>query len=234
MVISTRQGSSRLDRAEWQATCLPMWASGVLNADGDPPALFVNSYSEVSPDGRAHYPVVAAKLARMHAQEPSLTPEDVHKVTTRTLVSVGDDDQVRLEHAIGLYRTVPDCELAVVPGASHGLLVEKPKLCNAIIIDFLSAEPIATLAPIRRLSRPSNQAHGHGHLPDRSRSTDLSRGQIRAVTTRSVRVGCVLTNGCLRVGPGDTSSARSSANLTGQGLSVSSAWQLGTRPASPP
>jgi pimeloyl-ACP methyl ester carboxylesterase len=132
------------------------WASSVLDADDDPPAYFVDSYSEVSPDGRVHYPIVAAKLARMHAEEPSLTPDDLHKVTTRTLVMVGDDDEVRLEHAIEMYRAIPDCELAIVPGTSHGLLVEKPALCNRLILDFLTNEPIATLAPIRRATRPSN------------------------------------------------------------------------------
>jgi hypothetical protein len=53
----------------------------VLDADDDPPAFFVGSYSEVSPDGHAHYPIVAAKLARMHAEEPLLTREDVHRLT---------------------------------------------------------------------------------------------------------------------------------------------------------
>ncbi len=126
------------------------WASGVLDADDEPPTFFVDSYSEVSPDGRAHYPIVAAKLARMHAEEPSLTPEDIHGLTTRTLVMVGDDDEVTLEHAIDLYRAVPDAELAVIPGTSHGLLVEKPDLSNSIIISFLTTEPVPTLAPIRR------------------------------------------------------------------------------------
>ena len=41
-------------------------------------------------------------------------------------------------------------ELAVVPGTSHGLLVEKPELCDRIILDFLEGEAVATLAPIRR------------------------------------------------------------------------------------
>jgi pimeloyl-ACP methyl ester carboxylesterase len=132
------------------------WGSGVLDADDDPPEFFVNSYSEVSPDGRAHHPIVAAKLARMHAEEPSLTLEELHRVATRTLVMVGDDDEVRLEHAIELYRAVPDCELAILPGTSHGLLVEKPGLSNTIIIDFLTTEPIPTLAPIRRKRPPSS------------------------------------------------------------------------------
>jgi pimeloyl-ACP methyl ester carboxylesterase len=62
----------------------------------------------------------------------------------------GDDDEVRLEHAVEMYRALPDGELAVVPGTSHGLLVEKPELCNQIILDFLEGEAVATLAPIRR------------------------------------------------------------------------------------
>ena len=132
------------------------WASGVLDAADDPPEFFVNSYSELSPDGREHYQVVAAKLVRMHTEEPSLTAEELKAVASRTLVMVGDDDEVRLEHAIAMYRAIPDCELAVVPGTSHGLLVEKPTLCNGMILDFLSTEPVATLAPIRRLSRSSS------------------------------------------------------------------------------
>ena len=45
---------------------------------------------------------------------------------------------------------LPDAELAVVPGTSHGLLVEKPGLCNLMITEFLTKEPVPTFAPIRR------------------------------------------------------------------------------------
>ena len=126
------------------------WLPGVLDDDADPPPFFADNYREVSPDGRAHYPIVAAKLAQMHAQEPSLSVEDLKSITARTLVMVGDDDQVQLEHAIAMYRAVPSCELAIVPGTSHGLLVEKPTLCNWMIVDFLGHEPVPTVAPIRR------------------------------------------------------------------------------------
>ena len=44
----------------------------------------------------------------------------------------------------------PDAELAIVPGTSHGLLVEKPMLCNLMIVDFLTSDPVRTMAPIRR------------------------------------------------------------------------------------
>ncbi|HEY4727416.1 MAG TPA: alpha/beta hydrolase, partial [Actinomycetes bacterium] len=81
---------------------------------------------------------------------PTLTSEDLGAITCRTLVMLGDDDEVRLEHAIEMYRSLPSGELAVVPGTSHGLLVEKPELCNQIILDFLEHEAVPTLAPIRR------------------------------------------------------------------------------------
>ena len=63
---------------------------------------------------------------------------------------VGDDDEVRLEHAVAMYRRIRDAELMVVPGTSHGLLVEKPDLCNEVIINFLTTDPVETRAPIRR------------------------------------------------------------------------------------
>ena len=49
-----------------------------------------------------------------------------------------------------MYRGMPDAELAVVPGTSHGLLVEKPELCNLLMTEFLTKEPVQTFAPIRR------------------------------------------------------------------------------------
>jgi pimeloyl-ACP methyl ester carboxylesterase len=124
------------------------WHDGVL--DGEPPDFLEASYAELSPDGADHYQVVVAKLAAMHAAEPSFTVADLGQVTSRTLVIVADDDEVRLEHAVAMYRAIPEAELAVIPGTSHGLLVEKPELCNKVIETFLTTEPIETLAPIRR------------------------------------------------------------------------------------
>jgi pimeloyl-ACP methyl ester carboxylesterase len=45
---------------------------------------------------------------------------------------------------------LPNAELSIVPGTSHGLFVEKPALCNKIIVDFLTTDAVPTIAPIRR------------------------------------------------------------------------------------
>lgn len=126
------------------------WAPGVIDPDSEPPEFLARLYAEMSPDGPGHYPVIAAKLAEMHTREPTLAAGELSDITGRTLVMVGDDDEVTLEHAVVMYRGLGDAELMVVPGTSHGLLVEKPALCNTVMIDFLTTDPVATMAPIRR------------------------------------------------------------------------------------
>ncbi len=124
------------------------WEQDVL--DGEPPEFLRQAYGELSPDGIGHYDVVVAKLAAMHASQPAMSEADLRQVTVRTLIMVADDDEVRLEHAVAMYRNMPDAELAVVPGTSHGLLVEKPALCNLLMTEFLTTAPVPTFAPIRR------------------------------------------------------------------------------------
>jgi pimeloyl-ACP methyl ester carboxylesterase len=117
--------------------------AGVFHRDGWHPSA-VSWPDRLDPDS------FDGKMARMHGSEPTLSVSDLAGVKSRTLVMVGDDDEVHLEHAVELYRGLPDGELAVVPGTSHGLLVEKPALCNAVILDFLTNDPVPQMAPIRR------------------------------------------------------------------------------------
>ncbi|WP_328411100.1 alpha/beta fold hydrolase [Nocardia sp. NBC_00403] len=112
-------------------------------------------YGEVSPDGEEHFPVVVDKLLRMMAEEPTLTEQQLTHIASPTLVITADDDAVTLEHTIALYRAIPDSELAVVPRASHLLVVEKPAQVYPLIADFLTIEPAPTLQPIRRSAEPS-------------------------------------------------------------------------------
>jgi pimeloyl-ACP methyl ester carboxylesterase len=126
------------------------WAPGVLDPANAPPEFLERLYGELSPDGPDHYRVVVAKLQQLHAEGPAMTVSELNQIGSRTLVMVGDDDEVTLEHAMAMYRELPDAELAVIPGTSHGLLVEKPALCNTVVLDFLTDEPVPTMAPIRR------------------------------------------------------------------------------------
>jgi pimeloyl-ACP methyl ester carboxylesterase len=114
------------------------WIPGAIELDEETNAFFVDYYGAVSPDGPEHFPVVAERLHRMHVEEPALTPADLARIPTLTLVMVAESDEMPLEHTLRLYDGLPDAQLAVVPGTGHGLLAEKPELCNAIIVDFLT------------------------------------------------------------------------------------------------
>jgi pimeloyl-ACP methyl ester carboxylesterase len=135
------------------------WRPEAIDPDTPPHPVLRRGYEELSPDGPEHYPVVQRKLARLNFEEPTMRPEDLSGLCSRTLVMVGDDDEVSLEHAIATYRTIPDAELAVVPGTSHGLLHEKPDLCNKILLDFLVNERVQTIAPVRRRPEVVEQAN---------------------------------------------------------------------------
>jgi pimeloyl-ACP methyl ester carboxylesterase len=113
------------------------------------------AYGRRSPDGPDHFPVVFGKFVTMARTEPTLTPEELATITTPTLVLAGDDDMVSLEHTVALYEALPAAQLAVVPGASHAVPLEKPSLVGHLILDFLRGPiPPPTALPIRRATSP--------------------------------------------------------------------------------
>lgn len=79
----------------------------------------------VSPDGPGAFHALSAKLDRMHQVEP-------------TLVLMGDDEEVSYEHIVVLRTGLPDAQLAIVPGTGHGVIIDKPDLCNLMIAQFLT------------------------------------------------------------------------------------------------
>jgi pimeloyl-ACP methyl ester carboxylesterase len=119
-------------------------------AAGEMPADVVDAYAEVSPDGREHFPVVRDKIVHAAATEPSPDPIDLRAVTARTLVITGDDDLVTLDHTLTLYRALPAAELAVLPNASHLLLMEHPETARAMVLTFLTTRAAPTYMPIAR------------------------------------------------------------------------------------
>ncbi|MGW2171792.1 alpha/beta fold hydrolase [Streptomyces sp. NPDC001705] len=129
---------------------------GMLDAmtpDSPDMAFFREMYEAVSPDGADHWPVVALKVIDMWRTQPALTERELGRVTAPTLVVTGDDDLMTLEHTTALYRALPDARLAVLPGASHLVPLEKPALVNGLVLDHLGQEAaVETMMPIRRRS----------------------------------------------------------------------------------
>ncbi len=109
------------------------------------------AYAERSPDGGDHFPVVVAKGAAMLASEPTLTTDDLARITMPALVVIGDDDIVQPAHTWSLFESLPAGQLAVIPGASHTVPYEKPELVAQLVADFLRSDGVvATMMPVRR------------------------------------------------------------------------------------
>ncbi len=126
-----------------------------MEFDVDQVVQFLGSaYGEVSPDGEDHFPVVVGKIGELMKNEPHLDRAELSRVRARSLVVFADDDLMTLAHAVDTFDALPGAELAIVPGTSHFLTQEKPHLVNAILLDFLTNEPVATVAPIRRAAAP--------------------------------------------------------------------------------
>jgi pimeloyl-ACP methyl ester carboxylesterase len=104
----------------------------------DPPEELHEVYDRVSPDGPEHFPAVLEKLMRMWREEPDIALPELAGVRAPTLVMQGDDDIVKVEHSAAVAATLPDAQLAVIPGTSHMAPLERPDLVSRLILDFLS------------------------------------------------------------------------------------------------
>ena len=126
-----------------------------MTPDGDETAMFRGLYEMHSPDGPEHWPVAFGKFLEMAQREPHIPVGELGRISAPTLVVMGDDDIISIEHTAEMYRAIPNSELAVVPGASHTVVIEKPDVLNRIVLDFLENEPAPTMMPVRRAASPS-------------------------------------------------------------------------------
>jgi len=65
--------------------------------------------------------------------------EELHRITAKTLVMVGENDILKpRKYSERIAREIPGAELVVVPGSGHAICLEKPALFNAILLGFLA------------------------------------------------------------------------------------------------
>ena len=79
-------------------------------------------YVRRSPHGPAYWPKLRERLRPMWLAEPDYSRDDVRSIMAPTLVIVGDADIVTPEHAVEMFRTIPDAQLCVIPRARHGVM----------------------------------------------------------------------------------------------------------------
>jgi pimeloyl-ACP methyl ester carboxylesterase len=65
--------------------------------------------------------------------------DSIRGITAPTLVMVGDVDVMRPEHAVELFRLLPNAKLAVLPGTDHMGLMRRTEWLEPMVSEFLDA-----------------------------------------------------------------------------------------------
>jgi pimeloyl-ACP methyl ester carboxylesterase len=76
------------------------------------------SFERVAPDPKA-FDAILARLNAMLAIWPGWTDDELGKIGAPTLIAIGDNDYVQIDHAAEVARLVPNARLAVLPGTTH-------------------------------------------------------------------------------------------------------------------
>ena len=97
---------------------------------------------------------IIIKAFKVWSTEPKLKLKDLKRVKCPVLVLAGDDEPFNSKMTFEMYEAFSNGRLAVVPGTSHSVIKEKPKLVQAIIKDFYkSLDFPITRSPNRREKR---------------------------------------------------------------------------------
>lgn len=82
-----------------------------------------------------------AALAGLSAMESWSGVLSLAKITSPTLVLWGDGDRAyQWAQPKQLWQEIEGAQLGVIPGCSHAVHLEKPKLFNAMLLDFLDTD----------------------------------------------------------------------------------------------
>jgi pimeloyl-ACP methyl ester carboxylesterase len=100
----------------------PQFWEGFAHATVDhmPPELR-ESYLRVAPE--PDFPSFFIKGVRRMMAFSGWTPEQIRSITAPTLVVAGDRDVVTPEHAVQMYRLLPQAQLAILPNLDHAAIV---------------------------------------------------------------------------------------------------------------
>jgi pimeloyl-ACP methyl ester carboxylesterase len=97
------------------------------------------AYARVAPDP-GHFEAFMAKVSTAVAAFEGWQEDEVRAVRAPTLLVVGDNDFVTLEHAILMRALLPDAQLAVLPGTNHTDVTRRVELVLPMLRSFLGGD----------------------------------------------------------------------------------------------
>jgi pimeloyl-ACP methyl ester carboxylesterase len=102
------------------------------------PAEFKDPYDRVAPD-KTKWPELVRKIKEMGLGFRGYSDADVRSIKALTLIMQGDRDIVRPEHAVRMFRMIPQSQLAILASGDHFMPIRSPDRVVATLLQFLDA-----------------------------------------------------------------------------------------------
>ena len=78
------------------------------------------------------------KLYTMMRDYPNIPYDRLHTIKAPVLIMGGDRDVIRPEHLVKMFQNIPNSQLCILPGSTHGGAWEKKEAFLAILNDFFN------------------------------------------------------------------------------------------------
>jgi pimeloyl-ACP methyl ester carboxylesterase len=111
------------------------WLAGATDEEL---AASVAEWGTTGPDWPTRSMAFFGRMRQMIVTEPHIAADDLARITAPTLIIGADRDLMSLEDLIFQFRGIPNAQLAIVPGVTHGLTGEQPDIVNNVILRFLA------------------------------------------------------------------------------------------------
>jgi pimeloyl-ACP methyl ester carboxylesterase len=77
-------------------------------------------------------------LMQLMLDYPNIPYSELSKIKAPVLIMSGDRDVIRPEHILKMFQSIPNSQLCILPGATHGGAWEKKELFLTIMNDFFN------------------------------------------------------------------------------------------------
>lgn len=100
---------------------------------------FKEPYDRLAPNPE-RWPVMVRKIREMGPAFKGYSEEELRSIRAEVLIMMGDRDVARPEHAVELYRLIPNSQLAVYPNGDHFILWHSPDQILSDLLPFLDGQ----------------------------------------------------------------------------------------------
>ena len=104
----------------------------------DPLAELREAYEKVAPQ-KENWGRLVQKVSQLAVDFKGWDPEALRRIQAPTLVMIGDDDIIRPEHAVEMFRLIPNSRLTVLPRTEHHTIVERTEWVPSMLREFFEA-----------------------------------------------------------------------------------------------